>query len=50
MEIDGLIHLSDLSWTEKEEEAQKIIKKGKGRSSYFAWTPTKKNILELTIN
>ena len=26
--IDGLIHLSDLSWTEKEEEAAKNYKKG----------------------
>ncbi len=26
--IDGLIHLSDLSWTEKEEEAAKSYKKG----------------------
>tara|TARA_B100001057_G_scaffold449594_1_gene490970 strand:- start:5168 stop:6856 length:1689 start_codon:yes stop_codon:yes gene_type:complete len=26
--IDGLIHLSDLSWTEKEEEAVKNYKKG----------------------
>tara|TARA_X000000950_G_scaffold204072_1_gene245665 strand:+ start:1868 stop:3556 length:1689 start_codon:yes stop_codon:yes gene_type:complete len=26
--IDGLIHLSDLSWTEKEEDAVKIYKKG----------------------
>ena len=26
--IDGLIHLSDLSWTEKEEEASKNYKKG----------------------
>ena len=26
--IDGLIHLSDLSWTEKEEEAAKEYKKG----------------------
>ena len=26
--IDGLIHLSDLSWTENEEEAAKLYTKG----------------------
>ena len=43
--IDGLIHLSDLSWTEKEEEAAKNYKKGqKVEAVILAMDPHKERI------
>ena len=42
--IDGLVHLSDLSWNQSEEEAVKSFKRTTGRSCYFLTDPHKERI------